>query len=170
MTYEQTLNNKDLASLLDEFKAKLVGINTHMPVTPSLHDDYRNLKYVTVNLTKEIRQHPEFTSLSESGKYHADFLVKWEEIESFTRTLGFEWYYDGRSPDECQESFRKEGREARALCATIEDVVVKKGVWWGRKEGEVKTSVREIPPRERQWLKWSIASLNLIDASMNRSC
>ena len=149
MSHEQTLNKKKLASLLDELKANLLDLNTHLPTTRSLHEIYRENMKVIVSLTKMIRLHSEFTNLFEPGKCHAHFLVKWEKIEYFAWKLGKEWYYFDGTWTARSELFRKEGREARMWCESIQDVRVK-GEVKTQVKGEVKREIQEPPARECQ--------------------
>ena len=150
MSHSQTSNKKKLSSLLDELRTTALDLNTTHPlkllkqntcdcqllisilqVKYDVHETYRESAKIILSLTKIIRLHPEFTNLSEPGKSHADFLVKWEMIEKYAKKLGHMWYYDGkggrRDPKakETRELFAKEGREIRVWCEVIQDVQIK---------------------------------------------
>lgn len=177
MSHNQTPNKKKLSSLLDELRTTALDLNTNFPSTRSVHDTYRENVKIIASLRKIIRLHPEFTNLSEPGKSHADFLVKWEMIGKYTRTLGHEWYWVDRTlttkrdpfAKNTRELFAKEGREIRVWFEVIQNVQIKgfggKGKGFGGegkgsggegkgsggegKEEVVKTRTMTIPARER---------------------
>ena len=97
-------------------------------------------KHEICELVRKIRQHPEFRNLSEPGRTHEDFLIKWENVEDFTSRMGYSWFDDGPRRVS-HELWRREVSDAHALWASIEDVEVKKGVRWGPQ------STRTIPAR-----------------------
>ena len=88
LSQNQTPNKKKLSSLLDELRTTALDVNANLPSNRDFHETYHESAKTIVSLTKIIRLHPEFTNLSEPGKSHADFLVKWERIENYARRLG----------------------------------------------------------------------------------